>query len=347
MIESKIITATSNWPELFDSIGYSELVVLVDENTKEMCLPYVVEHLIQERKFTLIETKSGESSKEISNAERLWRELMDANIDRNAMLICLGGGVVCDLGGYVASTYKRGIRTMYIPTTNLAMCDASIGGKTGVNFNGIKNQIGTFHPPTHILVEVELLKTLDPRHVISGYAETIKHALISDPSFWATLIEKNDHSMSSNGILRSMQIKRDIIKEDYLDTGSRQALNFGHTVGHAIESASQEGTNSLLHGEAIAIGMVAESYLATKLAGLEMDSFEAIQAHIMDTYKGVQFPVIDTETYLSHMRQDKKNTRSGIICSLISSIGTPALSVVAMESELIDALEFTKKAWSR
>jgi len=189
MIESKIITATSNWPELFDSIGYSELVVLVDENTKEMCLPYVVEHLIQERKFTLIETKSGESSKEISNAERLWRELMDANIDRNAMLICLGGGVVCDLGGYVASTYKRGIRTMYIPTTNLAMCDASIGGKTGVNFNGIKNQIGTFHPPTHILVEVELLKTLDPRHVISGYAETIKHALISDPSFWATLLD--------------------------------------------------------------------------------------------------------------------------------------------------------------
>jgi 3-dehydroquinate synthase len=347
MIESKIITTTSHWSELLNSLDYSDLVVLVDENTQELCLPFVVKNLIQQRKFTILETKSGESSKEIGTVERLWGELMDTNIDRNAILICVGGGVVCDLGGYVASTYKRGIRTIYIPTTNLAMCDASIGGKTGVNFNGIKNQIGTFHPPTSILVEVDLLKTLHPRQVVSGYAETIKHALIADPEFWATLIDGNQHGMASSDILRSMQIKRDIIKDDYLDTGSRQALNFGHTIGHAIESASQETSDPLLHGEAIAIGMVAESYLSTKLAGLAVESFEAIRSHIAHIYREVQLPSIDMETYLSHMRQDKKNAGAGIVCSLISSIGSPALGVVANESELIEALEFTQNVWDK
>ena len=237
-------------------------IILLDENTRRHCLP-----LLETKNAELLEIESGEKNKHIQTCTQLWKTLIDLGADRHSLLINLGGGVICDIGGFVASTFKRGIDFIHIPTTLLAQADASVGGKTGVDFANLKNQVGVFSNPKAVFVFPQFLDTLDERQLRSGFAEIIKHALIRDKTLWHTIqsVDVNDRSGLTDVISQSLQIKNDIVTDDPFEKGLRKILNFGHTIGHAVESVSlRQHKKQLLHGEAVAIGMICEAYLSDR-----------------------------------------------------------------------------------
>ncbi|THV57975.1 3-dehydroquinate synthase [Flagellimonas alvinocaridis] len=308
-------------------INYSKVFVLVDENTKEHCLPSFKE-MLNHPIDHIFEIKSGEEHKHIYTCLDLWKQLSNFDGDRKSLLINLGGGVITDMGGFVASTFKRGIDFINIPTTLLSMVDASIGGKTGVDLGALKNQIGVINQPQMVLVFPEFLKTLDPRQVTSGYAEMLKHGLIMDAEYWQNL--KTDGNFTdASCIQRSIALKNEVVLEDPTEKGLRKILNFGHTLGHAIESYCLENPNkkTLLHGEAIAVGMILEGYLSHELKGLPKLSLLEIKDVFLQYFDLVEFDDNDIRAILQLLKYDKKNSHGDVNFVLLQSIGTAVTDV--------------------
>lgn len=289
---------------LIENNDYSNWAVLVDENTEKNCL-----HLVSDQfSKNIIRISSGEASKSISACEKIWQSMTDMKLDRKSLLINLGGGVICDLGGFCASTYKRGIRFAHIPTTLLAMTDAAIGGKTGINFNNYKNHIGTFSEAEMVIINPIFLETLNQRQLRSGYAEVLKHAIISDNNLWDKALFKEKSKEDWEKLIEiSSQIKGAIVKEDFREQGLRKKLNFGHSIGHLIESYHFDKT-AKLHGEAIAEGMMIESFLAYQMYLLSEKDLATICNRISDIFDPEPVNQDCQKFIIENISQDKKNT---------------------------------------
>jgi len=330
--------------ELADFIekgNYSKYFILTDEHTGKYCLPIVQKYLGDESKYDLIEINAGEESKTIDFCVGIWQMLIDFGADRNSLLINLGGGVITDMGGFVASTYKRGIDFVHVPTTLLSQVDASVGGKTGIDINSIKNIVGTFAQPKAVFMEHSFINTLPPRQILSGLAEMLKHGLIADADYWNDLKISNLKAPSAELIYQSVQIKNTIVLEDPKEHGIRKALNFGHTIGHAVETYSLENDKDhLTHGEAIAIGMICEAWLSWKRTGLSLDELNEIVSVFTNLYPPYKIAAACHGDLYSLMQKDKKNHGDKINCSLISRIGQSAIDNICTEEELCNSLKF-------
>ncbi|MEP2238699.1 MAG: 3-dehydroquinate synthase, partial [Maribacter sp.] len=302
---------------------YSIVFILVDENTHELCLPNFMAEINGEYQFEIIEIESGEINKNIETCVGVWEALSELGADRKSVMINLGGGVLTDMGGFIASTFKRGIDFINVPTTLLSMVDASVGGKTGVDLGALKNQIGVINQPVMVLVVPDFLDTLEKRQVISGYAEMLKHGLIQNHSYWEALKQAENLEDMKNHILTSIQIKNEVVLQDPTEQNIRKILNYGHTLGHAVESyfLESEAKEMLLHGEAIAVGMILEGFLSHKLLGLSKQSLDDIKSTFLDKYDKVEFSNNDIESILKLMKYDKKNSHGKVNFVLLKTIG--------------------------
>jgi len=325
--------------ELVKDSGISKAFVLCDQITAELCLP-VLNELVDLREFTLILIPTGESYKTIETCNIVWAQLTKVNADRKALLINLGGGVLTDLGGFAASCYKRGIKFINIPTTLLAMVDASTGGKTGVDFGSFKNQIGVFSAPEFTWVHSIFLKSLPSNQIRSGAAEMIKHGLIYDSKHFDEVIS-NFNDLTSL-ISDSVSIKQAVVAQDPTEKGLRKILNFGHTLGHAIESFYLETPTSLLHGEAIAVGMILEAYLSHRELGLSNNELVAITNPIKSFY---DLPIIDPADYqdiIELTKQDKKNEHGSVRFVGLKQIGKAVYDVPLKVEGILEAFSYYK-----
>ncbi|MBP6128484.1 3-dehydroquinate synthase [Flavobacterium sp.] len=322
---------------------YSKIFVLVDENTNEHCLPYFLANLPTEIEIEIIEIEAGEENKNIYTCIDLWHTLIELDADRKSIMINLGGGIITDIGGFVASTYKRGIDFVNIPTTLLAMVDASVGGKTGVDLGSLKNQIGIINEPKSVIVISKFLETLPTNQMRSGLAEMLKHGLIYDKTYWDKLKHLNNLNTDDLDVLikQSIEIKNKIVSQDLKENGIRKALNFGHSLGHAIESycLESEDKNQLLHGEAIAIGMILESYLSYKLEFISKDSYAEIKYIITDVFEKISFNDSDIQKILDLLIFDKKNEFGNIQFTLLNKIGESKINQTVDKSLILLAFE--------
>ena len=327
--------------ELVAGRAVSQVFVLVDGNTSRQCLP-LLETLLPAG-YHLIEIPAGEEYKTLASCEVVWTALTEQSADRHALLVNLGGGVVTDLGGFAAAVYKRGIRFVQVPTTLLAQVDASVGGKTGVDFMGFKNQLGVFQEPAAVYIEPRFLQTLDPRQLKSGYAEVVKHWLIADAEAftrnryvgvlgidnWTPIIEE------------SVALKRRIVEQDPLESGLRKLLNFGHTVGHALESyLLQQPGREILHGEAVAAGMVCEAWLSHQKGLLSAEELDKVETFLFSVFEKVQFVTLETDAIAQFALQDKKNSGSTINCTLLESIGSGVYDQPVTLAEIAESLRY-------
>lgn len=329
--------------EILIPSNYSKIIVLVDENTNNYCLPNFLARLPTEVEIEIIEIEAGEEMKNVATCLELWQTLMDLGADRRSIILNLGGGVVTDLGGFVACTFKRGIDFIHIPTTLLAMVDAAIGGKNGVDLGQLKNQIGVIKEPKAVVIDTIFLTTLPPREMRSGLAEMLKHGLIYDKNYWDEI--KNVSNLNTNDldrlIYKSVQIKNKIVSQDLTEKGIRKSLNFGHTLGHAIESYFLENENkpTLLHGEAIAIGLILESYLSLELHLITKEEYAEIKYYISDIFEPVAFTSEDVEKIISLLIFDKKNEFGKIQFALLNGIGGISLNQNISNSLIYKAFE--------
>ncbi|MEC8273902.1 MAG: 3-dehydroquinate synthase [Bacteroidota bacterium] len=295
---------------------YSAIAILVDEHTKAHCLDIFLEESQINPKL-IIEIHSGEEHKNISSCEHIWQQMTNAQFDRKSLLENLGGGVIGDMGGFAASCYKRGIDFIQVPTTLLAMVDASVGGKLAIDLENFKNQIGLFKSPKGVYIFPKFLQTLNQRQIVSGYAEIVKHALIADKDYWQLLIETQIESINwEEAIYHSVTLKNDIVESDPFEENKRKILNFGHTLGHAIESYYLNKQKDILHGEAIALGM----YLETELSPLNIKKKKEIQDYLKSNFNLVDYPSL--EQLLPFLKNDKKNEHDNINFSLLDDIGS-------------------------
>ncbi len=323
--------------EIISKSSLDKVAILVDENTKKHCLPF-----LNFEKFNVIQIASGERNKNLSTCEFIWDQMTKLGMSRQSVLINLGGGVIGDMGGFAASTYKRGIPTINIPTTLLSMVDASIGGKLGVDFQGLKNHIGLFKDPMAVIIVPDFLKTLPQNQLTSGFAEILKHALISDLDYWKNVSQLNiDTADWSHIIEQSISIKNTVVNEDPNENGRRKILNFGHTFGHAIESYFFESDQPLLHGEAIAIGMVLESHISMQLGWINENELEEIKNVVKKYFQFPKLPPI--EQVVAFLRQDKKNQQDLLLFSLIEGLGKCKYDIKVELPALRLALNYYKK----
>lgn len=317
-----------------------KVFVLVDENTEAHCLSLIAPALPPGH--TLIRIDSGEEHKNLDTCRHIWQCLTDGEADRRALLINLGGGVIGDMGGFCAATFKRGIAFLNIPTTLLAQVDASIGGKLGIDFAGYKNHIGLFQEPAAVLLDPVFLHTLPPRELRSGFAEIIKHCLIADgPQFEALLQLDPTPERVAPLIRHSVEIKSGIVAKDPRESGRRKILNFGHTIGHAIESHYLENPGEkLLHGEAIAIGMICEAFLSWKKTGLPRQDLEKITAYLAGLYKSGPITMSSARSIVNLTVQDKKNEEHTVKCALLSEVGACTYNIPVSAAEMTEAIAF-------
>lgn len=319
--------------------SYSRLIVLVDEHTKEYCLPRITAALTG-REWSRIVIPSGEQNKDLETCRIIWERMMAVRTDRKSLVIDLGGGVIGDMGGFCASTFKRGVDFVQIPTTLLAQVDASIGGKLGIDFSQVKNSIGLFRNPEAVFVDPGFLSTLPGKEIRSGFAEIVKHSLIADRHQWEQLrqIDDLDRVEWKQLIGPSLEIKRRIVLEDPYEQGLRKALNFGHTVGHAVESFALGTTRPLLHGEAVAIGMVCEAYLSHHQLGLAEAQLQQISEFILRIYDHYPLDIDQMDTLLGLMANDKKNEGGEINFSLLPAAGSVKVNQAAEPSAIEESL---------
>lgn len=350
MSEQLTTIQASNHPIYFNEKGYealnehlrnnkySNLFIIVDSNTNESCLPKLLPILETDLTIEIIEFENGEINKNIETCVEIWNVLTELGADRKSLVINLGGGVVTDLGGFVASTFKRGIDFINIPTTLLAMVDASVGGKNGVDLGNLKNQIGVFNLPVMVLVNTEFLETLPQNEMRSGLAEMLKHGLIFDKNYWEKFLDLKelDYADFDTLIHRSVAIKNEIVTIDPTEKNIRKSLNFGHTLGHAIESYFLESDQktTLLHGEAIAVGMILESYIAYKKSLLTNAEYVEIKEAIKAIFDDIAFDTNDIDPILELLIHDKKNEYGSIQFALIDGIGNIKINQL-VENELI------------
>lgn len=323
----------------------SKIFILVDTNTHDYCLPQFLERLEPgEIVVEVMEMPNGEDHKTIDICMGVWEALSEYNADRKSLLINLGGGVVTDLGGFVASTYMRGITYINIPTSLLAMVDASVGGKTGVDLGALKNQVGVINEGDMIGVDTAFLSTLPQNEMVSGFAEMLKHGLIYDKAYWNTLthLENLDIKDLDKLIYDSIVIKNKIVTGDPTEQGLRKILNFGHTLGHAIESYFLENSDKtpLLHGEAIAIGMILEAYISTKNCGLNTKEFETITYGILKTFSIIKINSDEQTVIIDLLKHDKKNSHGIIKFVLLEAIGQPKIDCVVSNKLILEAFDY-------
>lgn len=311
--------------EQFQTKSYSKIFVIVDENTSSYCLPNFLAQLATDVEIEIIELEAGEQYKNIETCMHIWQALIDLGGDRKSIVINLGGGVITDIGGFIACTFKRGIEFINVPTTLLGMVDAAIGGKNGVDLGVLKNQIGIIREPKAVLVDTSFLETLPQEEMRSGLAEMLKHGLIYDKEYWNNF--KNLSSLNTedlNGLIhQSVQIKNTIVSEDLTENGIRKSLNFGHTLGHAIESYCLENLNkpTLLHGHAVAIGMILESYISKEKGLLSNEEYHEIKYILSEYFEKVEFTAHDIEKIIELLIFDKKNEFGKVQFALLDGIG--------------------------
>lgn len=325
--------------EFLQNRTFSQVLVLVDENTKRDCYPLLKKFLPEHQ---LLQIPAGEENKNLQNSETIWQFLTEKNFDRWSVVVNLGGGVIGDMGGFCAALYKRGITCVNVPTTLLAMVDASVGGKTGIDFLGFKNQLGVFQEPAAVFINPVFLETLPAQQIKSGYAEMIKHWLIADAAAfetqrWVGLLMADWESL----IPASVAIKHNVVKADPLEKGLRKILNFGHTVGHAVESyfLAQPG-RELLHGEAISVGLVCESYLSEQKGLLSHTELGRIETFLASVFEKVKLTPEDIAGILPYLQQDKKNRNAVINCVLLEGISKPVYDQPVTVAEIEQALRY-------
>lgn len=318
--------------------AYSKIFIVVDSETANYCMPDFLANLATEIPIEIIEFEAGEVYKNIETCTQIWQALTELGADRKSIIINVGGGVVTDLGGFVACTYKRGIDFINVPTTLLAMVDASVGGKNGVDLGNLKNQVGVIQNPIAVLIDTHYLETLPQSQMRSGLAEMLKHGLIQDRAYWTkfgNLSSLNTDDLNEL-IHQSVRIKNNVVTQDPTEKGLRKALNFGHTLGHAIESYFLENENkeTLLHGEAIAIGMILESYLSLEKELLTENEYQEIKSVIADIYPAVPFTEKDIENCIDLLIHDKKNEFGKVKFALLNGIGAVKIDE-EIENDLI------------
>lgn len=326
--------------KLLEARSQHPVFVLVDENTHEHCLSILLSEMEINTQIEVIEIPSGEENKTIEIVIQVWETLSEMNASRKCLMINLGGGVITDMGGFIASTYKRGIDFINIPTSLLSMVDASVGGKTGIDLNGVKNNIGTFAMPLATFIHSEFLKTLPEREFRSGLAEMFKHGLIYDQNHWKELIQIKAYNYESVAefIEESVKIKKEVVEGDPFEKGLRKILNFGHTIGHAIESEFMESENPLLHGEAIAIGMLIESILSYENELISKEELDEIFYYLIEVFGKIPISEEIIPELLVWMKNDKKNQENQISFSLIEGIGKCKYHILLNENQISEGI---------
>lgn len=326
--------------ESLKDICPADVFLLMDNNSRDCCLSCLNPGFIpQDHLITLPE---GEHNKSIESVARIWHILSSLGARRNSVLANLGGGLVTDVGGFAASCFKRGIRCINVPTTLLAQVDASVGGKTGINFNGLKNEIGTFSVPECVIIDNRFLQTLPERQILSGFAEMLKHALLSGEEHLEEVMQADLSKAGEPEFLhlieKSVKVKAAVVHNDPREKGLRKSLNFGHTIGHAIESISIRESMDLYHGDAVAYGMVAELYLSVKKLGFRAEQYKKIKRYIRDKYPAYHTTGTTEELY-ELMLHDKKNEREGVNFTLLRCPGEAEINQYCNAGEIKEALE--------
>jgi 3-dehydroquinate synthase len=321
------------------------LFILVDTNTHRWCLP-LISNFDCMQGAQVITIGATDENKTLDTLAEVWSALQRGGATRHSLMVNLGGGMVTDLGGFAASTFKRGLNYINIPTTLLSMVDASVGGKTGVNFGGLKNEIGVFSNADTVIIDTTFLKTLDKENLLSGYAEMLKHGLISDNKHWAELLrspEVLDKPEEIAGLLEeSVAVKQHIVDEDPTEKGLRKALNLGHTVGHAFESLALQRT-PILHGYAVAYGLICELYLSCIKTGFPTDKMRQTVSFIREHYGQMSITCDDYPTLFQLMTHDKKNVAGEINFTLLGDIGDIRINQTATKEEIMEALDFYRE----
>lgn len=322
----------------------SKVYVLTDKNTKQHCLPFFFKKYNYANTLHVLSIKAGETYKNISTCLELWKQLSATGADRKSLLINLGGGVVTDMGGFVASTYQRGIEFINIPTSLLAMVDASVGGKNGVDLGALKNQIGIIHNPKAVIVDTHFLETLPREQLISGLAEMIKHGFIHSETYLRKVmaLDMENTSEMAQLIWESIEIKNKVITEDPKEHGIRKTLNYGHTLGHAIESyrLKAEDKASLLHGEAIAVGLILATYISSQLFDFPKKTLEETTGYILKTFGKVNFTKDEIDAIIELLIFDKKNSHGKIRFVLLEDIGRHTLNCEVPNELIYNAFKF-------
>lgn len=329
--------------ELLAAGQYPKVFFLVDENTHQSCLIPLLQNLEELDEMEILEVEAGEKSKSVEVLNQLWMAMSELKADRSSLLVNVGGGVITDLGGFLASTYMRGIDFINFPTSLLAQVDASVGGKTAVNLEAHKNRIGIFNEPVFTGIVNDFLDTLPELERISGFAEMLKHGLIADQSYWKELCEFpiTEHYPNSSLVQRSIEIKSKIVKSDFRESGPRKLLNFGHSIGHAFESIALEKGIYYPHGFAIAQGMIGESILSSKYLNLSENEMNSINDVIHSIFSKIPFD-FEVEEMIGYIKMDKKNENENLNFSLLKSIGEAEFNVEVEEKDIVSLLKFLK-----
>ena len=333
----------------FASMSYDKLFILTDTNTQEKCYP-LIKDIPALQDTPVITVQAGDTHKDIEQVAYIWSRLSNEGASRNSLLVNLGGGMITDMGGFAGATFKRGLRTVNIPTTLMASVDAAVGGKTGINFNGLKNEVGSFYPPECVFIDCEFLRTLDRDNLLSGYAEMIKHALISSMDIYASVLlfdldAKIDYAFLNRMVAQSVAVKERIVEEDPKEHGIRKALNFGHTIGHAYESLSFKKDRPLLHGHAVAAGIVSELYLSHKVCGFPMEKLSQVVYYLKEYYPAFVFDCKDYDTLYELMTHDKKNEAGIINFTLLSQVGDVQINQQVSKEKILESLDFYRESF--
>ena len=335
-LEQELGNIVGNYP-------LGKVYVVVDENTKRLCLP-ILQRFSFFEVIPVLEIESGEEHKSIESVIAVWNFLEENGADRKSLLVNLGGGMLSDLCGFAASCFKRGLHFVNIPTTLLAQVDASVGGKTGINFNGLKNEIGVFNQPQTVIISSQFLKTLDRDNIISGYAEMLKHGLIHSKAHWDELIEFDlssiDFELLNEMVARSVAIKEHFVVADPTEQNIRKALNLGHTVAHAFESLALYQNRPVLHGFAVAYGLIVELFLSSKKVGFPMDQTNSISKWIINTYGPFIIEESDYDALFLKMTKDKKNEAGRINFTLVPIVGKVEVNVNCEKELIYEALDY-------
>ena len=338
----------SELQNFLQSVKYDKLFVLTDSNTLELCLPMLKE-VPQLQGAPVITVEAGDTNKNIEQVTAIWMRLCNEGASRNSLLLNVGGGMITDMGGFVAATFKRGIHSVNVPTTLMASVDAAVGGKTGINFNGLKNEIGSFYPPLCVLIDSSFLKTLDRYNLLSGYAEMVKHALISNMETYHAILsfdlDRVDYTLLNQMVAQSVAVKERIVEEDPKEMGIRKALNLGHTVGHAYESLSFRKGRPVLHGHAVAAGLVSELYLSYKKCGFPMEILSQVVYYLKKYYPPFFFNCDDYEALYELMTHDKKNEGGIINFTLLSQVGEVQINQSVTKEKVLESFDFYRESF--
>ena len=348
-MKQKVVISGNLERDLVNAISECEhdrIFVLTDETTQQLCWPKI-KNFKALRNSTPIIIKATDTHKNLDTLSQVWQALSNGGATRHSLMINLGGGMVTDLGGFAASTFKRGIDFINIPSTLLAMVDASVGGKTGINFGGLKNEIGVFSDSRFVIINTQFLDTLDHDNICSGYAEMLKHGLISDERTWAELVtfdlDNPDLSQLQRMVAESIKVKERIVEADPHEHGIRKALNLGHTMGHAFESFAMRRGTPILHGYAVAYGLISELYMSARKTAFPTDRMHQTVQFIRENYGTFNITCDDYPTLIELMRHDKKNTPGIINFTLLGNVGDIRINQTANEEEIKEALDFFRE----